>query len=132
MSTPSATPVVYAKLGDVSAFQRWRTSAVPLPEIVARSRSANEAEGLWNLQEIDPQALLSHGGYEIRAARQLLFFHPRFVDRLLAADPAALLEAPLKFVVLELPDGTVTVRWADPMAGFARYLNKELEDLDGS
>ena len=32
-------------------------------------------------------------------AGQLLFFHPRHVVRILAADPAALLEVPLKFIV---------------------------------
>jgi uncharacterized protein (DUF302 family) len=49
--------------------------------------------------------------------------------RVLAADPAALLEAPLKFAVLELGDGEVLVRWNDPLAAFARYENAALEKL---
>jgi uncharacterized protein (DUF302 family) len=66
---------------------------------LGRLRSEIEAADLWNLQEIGPQALLSHEGYAMGPARQLLYFHPRYVVRILAADSAALLEVPLKFIV---------------------------------
>jgi len=123
-------PVSYANVGNIShAFQRWRSCSLPVSEVVARLRPAIEAAGFWNLQEIDTQVLLNRGGYAIEPARQLLFFHPRFVVRLLAADPAALLEVPLKFAILGLPGGMVTVRWVDPIASFARYENSALEDL---
>ena len=130
MDTPSPVPVSYAKLGYIShAFQRWRTSSLPVREVVERLRSAIEAAGFWNLQEIDPQTVLSRAGYAIEPARQLFFFHPRYVVRLLGADPAAMLEAPLKFTVLGLPGGMVSVRWVDPIASLARYENRALEDL---
>jgi hypothetical protein len=41
--------------------------------------------------------LLSHEGYAMSPTHQLLLLHPRYVVRILAADPAALLEVPLKF-----------------------------------
>jgi len=124
------TTVAYADLGEaVKRFQQSRTMTLALPDVVARLRAAIEAAGLWVLHEIDPQALLRRGGYAIGPARQILFFHPRFVARLLAADPAALLEAPLKLAILELPGGTVSVRWIDPAAAFARYGSAELADL---
>jgi|SRR5215813_8162235 len=77
-------PVSYAKLAAVShASQRWRICPFPVEEVIGRLRSAIEAASFWNLHEIDSQALLSHEGYAISPARQLLFFHPRPVVRIL-------------------------------------------------
>jgi uncharacterized protein (DUF302 family) len=73
--------------------------------------------------------LLQRGGNAIGAARQLLFFHPRLIVRLLAANPAALLEAPLKVAVIEPPSGVVTVRWSDPAAAGARDGGRALAEL---
>lgn len=70
-------PVSYARLAAVShAFQRRRICPFPAEELLGRVRSAIEAAGFWNLHEIDSQALLSHEGYAISPARQLLSFHP--------------------------------------------------------
>lgn len=122
--------VTYGDISESSAsFQRSMKFAYSLPDVVARLREAIEAADLWVLHEIDPQALLQKGGYAIGPARHILFFHPRLMARLLAADPAALIEAPMKFSVLELPDGAVTLRWNDPAAAFARYGNAALADL---
>ncbi len=130
MTEKQATTVTYADPGEAAAsFQRCRVSALPVADVVARLRKAIEAADFWVLHEIDPQMLLRRGGYAIGAARQILFFHPRLMARLLAADPAALLEAPLKFAILELPGGTVMVRWSDPAAAFARYGSRALADL---
>lgn len=130
MSAEKATKVAYAVLGEAAAsFQRSRTCALPVADVVARLRKAIEAANLWVLHEIDPQVLLSRGGYAIGAARQILFFHPDLMARVLAADPAALFEAPLKFAALELPGGAVTLRWTDPAAAFARYECPALADL---
>jgi uncharacterized protein (DUF302 family) len=130
MSAEKATKVAYADPSEAAgSFQHSRTCALPVADVVARLRKAIEAANLWVLHEIDPQALLSGGGDAISAARQLLFFHPDLMARVLAADPAALLEAPLKFAVLELPGGAVMLRWADPAAAFARYECPALADL---
>jgi uncharacterized protein (DUF302 family) len=122
--------VRYADLGAAAAsFQHSRTCAAPFADVVARLRQAIEAAGLWVLHEIDPQSLLSRGGYTIGAARQILFFHPGLMARVLAADPAALLEAPLKFAVLELPGAAVMIRWFDPAPAFSRYQSPALAAL---
>ena len=128
MSTGGA--VLYGKPGaDVAAFQRSKLSSLPFLDVVAALRREIESAGLWVLHEIDPQKVLQRGGYAIGAARQILFFHPDLMVRLLRADPSALLEVPLKFAVMDLPDGTVTVRWIDPGAAFARYSNSALTSL---
>jgi uncharacterized protein (DUF302 family) len=113
-----------------------RASRLSFGETLASLKAAIAAEGLWLLHEIDPQMLLGRGGFGISPARQLLFFHPRYLVRLLEADPSALIEAPLKVAVLELPDGTVWVRQLEVAQAFARYqglagLGEELAALSG-
>ena len=41
-------------------------------------------------------------------------------------DWTAMVEAPLKLLVTGLPDGTVSVRMADPVTAFGRYGNSAL------
>jgi uncharacterized protein (DUF302 family) len=109
-------------------------SGHPFPETLERLKRAIQAEDLWLVQELDPQLLAARGGHGILAARQLFFFHPRYLVRILETDPAALLEAPLKLTVLERPDGAVLIRWQEVAARFSGYsgltdLGLELEAL---
>jgi uncharacterized protein (DUF302 family) len=97
--------------------------------VVERLERAIEAVGLWVLGHVDAQAFVRRGGYALQGTVQILAFHPKFMVRLLEADPGALLGAPLKFAVVETPDGNVTVTWADHAAAFARYDNPALANL---
>ena len=121
------------KYGDtgpaVASFGHVRITKLAFPAVLDALRESIKSDGLWVLHEIDPQAILSRAGLVIGVARQILFFHPKLMVRLLQADPAALLEAPLKFAVMELADGTVSVRWFDPAVAFARYGNPALAAL---
>lgn len=103
------------------AFQTVVPSRFGFEDTLARLREALAAQELWLIHEINPQMLLARGGYEIAPARQLFFFHARYAARLLAVDPAAVAEIPLKLVVLQMPDGGVTVRHPDVAGQFARY-----------
>lgn len=105
----------------VPPFQIAVASALDFDATVARLKQALAEQDLWLIAEIDPRMLLARGGYAIRATRQLLFFHPRYMVRLLGIDPNALLEAPLKLVVMQLADGSVSVRCTDAEAAFGRY-----------
>jgi uncharacterized protein (DUF302 family) len=130
MPKQDVVAVQYAEPRTTSdGFQGGRSIALPFADVVWRIREAIDAAGAWVLHEIDPQLLLRRGGFEIGAARQILFFHPRFVARMLSADPSSLLEAPLKFAVLEMPDGIVGVRWLDPTISFGRYTDPALSEL---
>ena len=97
------------------------TSAVDFEATLARLKEAIAAHDLWLIHEINPQMLLARDGHGIEPARQLLFFHPRYVTRLLAANPAALVEIPLKVAVLQMPDGRVLIRYGDIEAQLMRY-----------
>lgn len=115
-------------------FQAVTVSALDFEGTLARLKQRIEAMDLWLIHEINPQMLLERGGYAIAPARQLPFFHARYAARLLEADPAAVVEIPLKLIVLQMPDGSVTVRHADVLAQFGRYagmdaLARELAEL---
>ncbi|AHX15440.1 hypothetical protein CH75_21090 [Dyella jiangningensis] len=109
-------------------------SPVGFDATLLRLKQAFERQDLWVIHEIDPQMLLARGGHSIGKARQLLFFHPRYAARLLEANPATLIEIPLKVAVLELPDGSVMVRHVDVASQFERHprmkaLASELADV---
>jgi uncharacterized protein (DUF302 family) len=114
-------PVDYATHVPPPAFQCVAPSRFPFDETVERLKRAIEAEDLWLIHEIDPQMLLQRGGFRIQPIRQLLFFHPRYMRRLLERDPNAVIEAPLKLVIAQSPDGAVTVRYINIDTSFARY-----------
>jgi uncharacterized protein (DUF302 family) len=119
MSDPLRT-IVYGPAAP-GGDPRLRVSALPFPETLERLREALRAEDLWLIQEVDPQALARRGGFAIHPARQLFFFHPRYLVRILEGDPGALEAAPLKLVVMASPEGTVTVRSPDVAAAFAAH-----------
>jgi uncharacterized peroxidase-related enzyme len=63
---------------------------------------------LWVLHEIDVQATVARADLKIRPMRQILYFHPRYMARLLALDERAGYAAPLKFTLCESNDGAAT------------------------
>lgn len=102
------------------------SSSYGFDETLKRLRDAIAVAELWIIQEIDPQALLRKGGVATIRLRQLFWFHPRYMAWLLRADPGAVPEAPLKFVVSEQAAG-VTVRALNPILVFSPY--PRLSDL---
>jgi uncharacterized protein (DUF302 family) len=106
--------VSYREEGRVhERFQHLRVTDLVFDEMLKRLRSAIEREDIMVLHEVDAQAILNRSNYAIGPARQILFFHPRLMARLLQGDTSALLEAPLKFSVIQGED-KVFVRWQDP------------------
>jgi uncharacterized protein (DUF302 family) len=93
-------------------------------ETLRQLRDAIAAVDLWVIHEIDPQALLKRGGFAIAPLRQLLWFHPRLMARLLLTDPGAVPEVPLKFVVSTEPAG-IRVRALNPIEIFSPYRDLE-------
>ncbi len=115
------TTIVLGKDVPPPAFQCVVTSSFSFGETVARLKQSAEDAELWLLHELDPQRILERGGYLAPSVRQLLLFHPRYMVRLLRVDPNAIVEAPLRFIVLEMPDGTVTVRCLNIAERLALY-----------
>lgn len=122
------TPVRYAPVRTARAFQRVLATPLGFDGALEVVRAVLAERDIWIIHEIDPQMLLARGGYQIERTRQILFFHPRYMARLLGADPSALLEAPLKIVILESA-GAVTLRWLLPETLFEKYENDQLTQL---
>ncbi len=128
------TPVVYANQPLDVAGQCAVPSAHDFETTVSRLVKAIADADLRLIHEIDPQAQLRKGGFAIEPTHQFLFFHPRFMARILTADPRAAIETPLKFTVMTLADGSVLLRYADPLATFGPYaglegLGRELSEI---
>ena len=120
-------PVQFGPIGtETETFQLIRTTARPFQHVLEAVRNEIAAAGMKVLNEIDPQAALQGFGHTIGAARLVFFFHPNLLLRLLERDWTAIVEAPPKLALLELPDGTVSLRMANPDGAFARYGNPAL------
>ncbi len=102
-------------------FQFDVTSRRPFPEVLAALRQAIDQADMKVLHEIDPQGALRSIDKVIGGARLVFFFHPQLLARLLEIDSSAIVEAPLKLAVLEMPDGSVSIRAADPAIALGRY-----------
>ena len=122
MSQPSVSAITYGTPTSPPPFQRAVTSTLSFEATITRLKHALETHEVWLIHEIDPQMLLQRGGYAIRPTRQLLFFHPRYMAQLLAVDPNAVVEAPLKLIVMQMPDERVTVRYVAVETTFGRYV----------
>ncbi len=107
-------------------FQLIRTTARPFQHVLESVRNEIAAAGMKVLHEIDPQAALQAFGHTIGSARLVFFFHPDLLHRLLETDWSAIVEAPPKLALLELPDGTVSLRMVNPVGALARYGNPAL------
>ena len=65
-------------------------------------------------------------GVRIKGNQVLMVFRNDYAVRLLAADPAAGFEAPIRIYLYENPDGTATVTYLRPSAVFAPYAHPEV------
>jgi uncharacterized protein (DUF302 family) len=113
--------VHYSSTHVLPASQRLCVSAFPFDQTLLILKNAISNEDLWLIHEIDPQILMARGGYEILPTRQLLFFHPRYLFNVLENDINAIIEAPLKLIIMQMPDRTVTVRHTNIVDAFSRF-----------
>ena len=84
-------------------------------------KQAIESENLMVIEEINPQQMLRMVGMRVDGMRQILFFHPRFMKQIVETNRNGGIEPPLKLLVMERPDGTVMVRYHDPVHQFGPY-----------
>jgi uncharacterized peroxidase-related enzyme len=130
----AAVPLEGRKASPIHVMQA--RSAYPYEETIRRLKEELVHETLWLIHEIDTQAILRSAGLEVRGIRQLLFFHPRFMQDLLERDRDSILHVPLKLFVTE-EAGHVRVASVDPqvlfgsdaLRGFARGLRETVARL---
>ena len=86
-----------------------------------RLEAAVAARGLTVFARIDFAADAAAVGLRLRPARLLVFGNPRAGTPLLAAAPTAGIDLPLKVLIWEKEDGTVTVGYNSPAWIGARH-----------
>lgn len=119
MSQPA---LVHYEVDDTAAIGQWTArSRFDFSATVTHVREAIAARRLWVIHEIDPQMLLHRVGLTIHATRQVQFFHPRYMRQLLSVDARAIVEAPLKIVIMAAADNAVVLRGPDIAIALARY-----------
>lgn len=91
-----------------------------------------EEQNLMVINEVDPQKMLRLVGVQTKGMRQIFFFHPRYMKQIYETNKQASIEPPLKFVVMEMPNGKVMVRYIRPSYKFSPYtgLNDLATELD--
>jgi uncharacterized protein (DUF302 family) len=100
--------------------------STPFQEVVATLQRAVTEQKMALVCEADAQKGAAARGVQIRGNRVLMVFRNDLAVRLLAADPAAGFEAPIRIYVHENPDGTTTVSYRTPSAVLAPYGHAEV------
>ncbi len=100
-------------------------SAHDFDQTVALLKQAIEGENLMVVDEINPQQMLRMVGMRTGGMRQILFFHPRFMKRLIETNRHGGIVPPLKVLVMEMPNGRVMVRYHDPVHQLEPYTGLE-------
>ena len=108
-------------------FHVLTKSIYDFSDTVELLKSSIEAQNLMIINEIDPQKMLRLVGVQTDGMRQIFFFHPRYMKRIYETNKQASIEPPLKYVVMEMPNGKVMVRYIKPSHKFDPY--KGLNDL---
>ena len=108
-------------------------SSQSFDQTVDALKQAIEAENLMVVHEINAQQMLRMVGVRTGGMEQILFFHPRFMKRIIEMNRNGGIVPPLKILVMERPDGGVMVRYHDPENLFSSYegLEEVAQELKG-
>lgn len=122
-SPVQANPTAAAEAPDVLQVK----SRYGVDETVSRLKADIAAKGIRFFNEIDQAELGAGANIAIRPSRLLLFGNPPLGVQFLSANRFAGLDWPVRMLVIEEADGSVTVAWTDFAAIGKRYALKDRE-----
>jgi len=108
-STASATSTPTAPAQGVVRVK----SLYGVDETVQRLKADIAAKGIQFFAEIDQSQLGAGAGIPIRPSKLLLFGNPPLGVQFLSANPYSGLDWPVRMLVLQEADGSVSVAWTD-------------------
>jgi uncharacterized protein (DUF302 family) len=114
----------HAQEGRITAVSR-----APLQKVAEALERAIAEEKMGLVCQANAQRGAAGRGVTIKGNQVFMVFRPDFAVRLLAADPRAGFEAPIRIYLYENPDGTATVSYLPPSAVFAPYRNPEVQAI---
>jgi len=109
------------------AFLVTTASQYDFSDTVDLLKGAIEEQNLMVVHEIDAQRMLRMVDVQAGGMKQILFFHPRYMKRIMETNRNGGIAPPLKFIVMEMPNGRVMVRYERPTHLLEAY--EGLEDL---
>ena len=115
-----------------AAAQDGRVTAVskaPFPKVADALEQAIAEQKMALVCHANAQAGAAARGVKIKGNQVLMVFRNDFAVRLLAADPRAGFEAPIRIYLYENPDGTATLRYLPPSVVFAPYPHPEVRKV---
>ena len=115
-----------AQDGRVTAVSR-----APFPKVAEALEKAVTDHKMAVVCHANAQRGAAGRGVTIKGNQVLMVFRNDFAVRLLAADPQAGFEAPIRIYVYENADGTATVSYVPPSAVFAPYKHPEVKAVAG-
>jgi len=96
-------------------------------------KSAIEDQNLMVMFVLDGQKMLRLAGKKVKGMKQVFYFHPTYMRRVMEANKKAVIQIPLKFVVMEKPSGKVVLRYFKASTLLNQYKGEEkiAKELDG-
>jgi uncharacterized protein (DUF302 family) len=98
-------------------------------ELIQRLERAIEANSMRLVARASASVGAAERGVTIPGNAVLMVFRNDFAVRMLAANVAAGIEAPIRYYVTENGDGTATLSWRSPSAVFAPFRGADLAAL---
>jgi len=102
-------------------------STAPFAQVAEALERTITEEKMGLVCHANAQRAAAGRGVTIKGNQVLMVFRNDFAVRLLAADPAAGFEAPIRIYVYENADGTATVSYVPPSLVFASYRHPEVQ-----
>jgi len=116
-------PVAVAAQSVVTERDGWRI--VPTDKtydaLLVDLKEAVRANKMGLVTEAGPTEVAASRGEEIPGNRVLGVFRNDFAVSIIRAAPAAMIEAPIRIMVMEEPDGTASLSYRKPSTVFAPY-----------
>lgn len=102
-------------------------------ETVDILKGAIEEQNLMVIHVIDGQKMLRMAGKDVGGTKQIFYFHPKYMKKVMEANNEAAIQIPLKFIVMEKPDGKVILRYFMASKLLEGYKGEEAiaKELDG-
>ena len=129
-SAAACVLLAFAVWAEPAAGQEGRVngaSRAPFARVAAALEKAITDEKMALVCHANAQGGAAARGVSIKGNQVLMVFRNDFALRLLAADPAAGFEAPIRIYVYENADGTATVSYRPPSVVFAPYRHEGIQ-----
>jgi uncharacterized protein (DUF302 family) len=108
----AAPPVTLAPTAPAKGVIRVK-SVYGLDETVARLKADIAAKGIKFFTEIDQSQLGAGANIAIRPSKLILFGNPPLGVQFLSSNPYSGLDWPVRMLILEEADGSISVAWTD-------------------